>query len=304
MTTSGPIDMTVQASFGQGDRSIFLRPVRVILGFCRRKPLGAVGALIILLLLVVAAFPDLFAPYAYDKINILGRLQDPSGSHLFGTDNQGRDVFSRTIYGARTSVTIGFGVVAVAAVLSTLIGLTSGYYGGLFDLFFQRIMDIWQACPGLIFIIFLLSIFTASEATLITALGITFSAGSSRIIRGSVLQVKENMYIEAAHAIGVSDFGILTRHILPNIFPIILINASVQIGAVILIEASLSFLGFGVPPPFPSWGGMLQAAQADMRRHPNLALYPGLAIAATVYSFNMLGDALRDVLDPRLRGSR
>jgi peptide/nickel transport system permease protein len=280
------------------------RWMRAFLRFIRHKPLGAFGLAMMLLLLGAAAIPDVIAPSRYDDIDILNRFQGPSFGHIFGTDNQGRDVFSRVVYGARTSVTIGLGVVLVAAVLSTAIGLISGYYGGLLDLAFQRIIDIWQALPGLIFIIFLLSIFTVSQATLIVALGLIFTAGSSRVIRSAVLQVKQSLFVEAARTMGAPDLRIMLRHILPNIFPIIIINTSVQIGAVILIESSLSFLGFGIPPPFPSWGGMLQSAQADMQQHPYLALFPGLAIALTVYSFNMLGDALRDVLDPRMRGTR
>ncbi|NJD66647.1 MAG: ABC transporter permease [Chloroflexi bacterium] len=280
------------------------RWMRALRDFIRYKPVGAFGLAVILALLVTAAIPGVIAPSHYSDFDLLNRFQDPSSSHIFGTDNQGRDVFSRVVYGARTSVTIGLGVVLLAAVFSTTIGLVSGYYGKLPDLIIQRLIDIWQAFPGLIFIIFLLSIFSPSQLTLIVALGVLFTAGSSRVIRSSVLQVKQGLFVEAARSTGASDTRILLRHILPNIAPILIINASVQIGAVILVETSLSFLGFGIPPPFPSWGGMLQAAQPDMQQHPYLALFPGLAIVLTVYSFNMLGDALRDVLDPRMRGMR
>ena len=283
-------------------------PMGRILGgltrFGRRKPLGAIGLFTIITLVVAACFPRLIAPHAYDEIDILNRFQGPSMNHFFGTDNQGRDVFSRIVFGARTSVIIGFGVVLVAAVLSASIGTISGFYGGVVDIVIQRLIDIWQAFPGIVFVIFLLSIFETGTWTLIIALGLIFTAGSSRVIRSSVLQNKQSLYVDAARALGAPDYRIMLRHILPNTFPIIIINASVQVGAVILIESSLSFLGFGVPPPFPSWGGMLQAAQADMQQHPYLAVFPGLAIALTVYSFNMLGDALRDVLDPRMRGSK
>lgn len=281
-----------------------LRMLRNLGRFMRHKPLGAFGLIVITLLVLTALLPSVIAPYRYDDIDILNRFQGPSWDHLFGTDSQGRDVFSRVIYGARTSVTIGLGVVLLAAFMATIIGLLSGYYGGLVDLIAQRVIDIWQAFPGMIFIIFLLSIFSISQTVLIVALAIVFTAGSSRVIRSSVLQVKQHLFVEAARSMGASHTRIIFRHILPNILSIVIITSSVQIGAVILIESSLSFLGFGVPPPYPSWGGMLQTAQADMQQHPYLALFPGLAIAITVYSFNMLGDALRDVLDPRMRGSR
>ena len=281
-----------------------LRALHGLVGFARRKPLGAIGLFTMIVLVMAACIPGVIAPQAYDEIDILNRFQNPSSSHLFGTDNQGRDVFSRIVFGARTSVVIGFGVVLVAALLSASIGTVSGFYGGVVDIVIQRLIDIWQAFPGIVFVIFLLSIFETSTWTLIMSLGLIFTAGSSRVIRSSVLQNKQSLYVDAARALGAPDLRIMLWHILPNTFPIIIINASVQVGAVILIESSLSFLGFGVPPPFPSWGGMLQAAQADMQQHPYLAVFPGLAIALTVYSLNMLGDALRDVLDPRMRGSK
>lgn len=272
--------------------------------FCRTKPLGAFGLLIIIALLIVAAFPGVFAKTSYDEIDILGRLKGPSADNFFGSDNQGRDVYSRIVYGARTSVFIGFGAVALSTVFSTLIGLVTGYFGGLVDLVSQRIVEIMMAFPGIIFIIFLVSIFGPGIRTVIITLGVLFTAGSSRVIRSTVISVKANQFVEAAKSTGASDTRLMFRHILPNIVPIILINISIQIGAVILIESSLSFLGYGVPPPYPSWGRMLQDGQIDMAQHPYLAFFPGAAIALTIYSFNMLGDALRDVLDPRLRGSR
>ena len=284
------------------------RARRALTSFARRKPLGAVASLILLCLFVIALLPDAFAPVDYDDIDLLSRLKGPNGEHFFGADKQGRDVFSRVIFGARTSVFIGFAAVGIAAVLSSLIGISSGYYGGKVDLTFQRFVDIVQAFPGLIFIIFLFSIFAAaagsfaSQVVLALTLGFLFSAGSSRVVRSQTISTVQNTYVEAARVVGASDRRIMVRHVFPNVFTVIIINISVQLGAVILIESALSFLGFGVQPPYPSWGRMLQEAQEDMLLHPYLAFFPGVAIAVSVYALNMFGDALRDVLDPRLRG--
>lgn len=276
--------------------------------FARRKPLGAFGAVLLVLLVVLAIAPELLARQHYADIDLFDRFREPGAAHPFGTDDQGRDVFSRVVFGARTSIVIGFGTVAIAAAFATTIGIVSGYYGGWVDLLSQRLVDVLQAFPGLIFIVFALSIIgvkggsTGAQLTLIVILGVLFTAGSSRVVRSQAISTKQNAYVEAAQALGASDLRILTRHILPNVFAVVIINVSVQLGFVILLESSLSFLGFGVPPPFPSWGRMLSDATPFMQEHPNLALFPGLAIVVTVYSMNMFGDALRDTLDPRLRG--
>ena len=291
----------------QGRDIALLRPTpsrwAIPLRFARRKPVGAFAAVVIIVLLVMGLFGEIVAPYAYDDYNIPDRLHGPSLSHPFGTDQQGRDVFSRVIFGARTSILIGFGTVAIAATAASTIGTTSGYFGGWFDLLFQRFVDVIQGLPGLIFIIFVVSIVGASTIAIILALGVLFAAGSSRVVRAQVISVKQNDYIVAARSIGASNTRILLRHIYPNVFAVVIVSISVQVGFVILIESTLSFLGLGIPPPFPSWGRMLQDAQQEMSRHPYLAVFPGLAIGFTVYAFNMFGDALRDVLDPRLRGS-
>lgn len=288
----------------QQPRPVALRSFRSVTRFMRTKPLGAFGALVVLVLLFIGIFADFIAPYSYDDFSVPDRLLSPSWDHFFGTDEQGRDVFSRVLYGARTSVIIGFGAVAVSIVFATLIGTVSGYYGGMVDMLSQRVIDIWLAFPGLIFVIFVIAVFSRSTSTLVLTLGLLVSAGSSRIVRSATITVKTEQYIEATRAAGASDLRILLRHVLPNVVPIIVIAASVQVGSVILIESSLSYLGFGTPPPFPSWGRMLQESQANMLYNPYLAVFPGLAITLVVFSFNMFGDALRDVLDPRLRGSR
>ena len=280
------------------------RAVKSLRRFVKTKPLGAVGGGLVLAMVLIGIFAPLLAPMSYDDFNVRDRLLGPSWDHPMGTDEQGRDVFSRLIYGARTSVLIGFGSMAVGMVLATLIGVTSGYFGGWIDIIVQRVIDIWLSFPNLIFVIFIIAIFNRSTLNIILVLGILVAAGTSRLIRSSAISIREMQYIESARCIGASHWRILLRYITPNVVPIIIVGASVQIGAVILTEASLSFLGFGVPPPFPSWGRMLQESQTQMINHPTLAIFPGIAVTLVVFGFNMLGDALRDVLDPRMRGSR
>ena len=272
--------------------------------FARTKPLGAFSFVVILVMVFVALFGQWLAPYSYDDIDIPNRLISPSLTYPAGTDAQGRDQFSRLIYGANTSVLIGFGTVIVSGLIATTIGIISGYKAGLFDVIVQRVVDIWQAFPGLIFVIFVVAIFGASRITLIFTMGLLFSAGASRLVRGATMAISSEAYIEAARSLGATDLRIWLQHVLPNVVPVIIISMTVQVGGAILLESSLSFLGFGTPPPFPSWGRMLNDAQSHMTSAPYLAVFPGLAIALAGYAFNMFGDALRDVLDPRLRGSR
>lgn len=272
--------------------------------FARRRPLGALGAAVLVLLLVTAVVPDRLAPYPYDDFQLSERLQGPSTRHLFGTDEQGRDVLSRVIYGARTSVIIGIGTIALTTMLAVTVGVLSGYFGGAIDLLIQRVVDIWQAFPGLLFVIFVVSIFGHSQLTLICTISALFAAGSSRLVRGVTLSIKNLTFVEAARTVGASSSRIIVRHILPNTVSVVLVNASIQLGSVMIVESTLSFLGFGVPPPFPSWGRMLNEAKLQMQYHPYLAFFPGAAIALTVYAANMFGDALRDMLDPRLRRNR
>jgi peptide/nickel transport system permease protein len=301
------------------ERRPWVDALRSIGLFSRRKPLGAFGGFLILVMLFAATFADgrvigrsepLLAPYRYDEQSLTERLQGPSLRHPFGTDEVGRDMFSRVIYGARVSVVIGFSAVTIAAIISTLVGTVSGYFGGWLDTLMQRLVDIWISFPPLVLLITLVTVFaprgSAEERAfwIILSLGILIAAGSSRVVRGAVISVRNNQYVEAARTLGASDLRIILRHIVPNILPVVIILSTVQLGAAILAEASISFLGYGIPPPFPAWGTMLSGKGIlYMRAHPWLAFWPGLAIALAVYGFNMLGDALRDVLDPRLRGA-
>ncbi|MGE0701928.1 MAG: ABC transporter permease [Hyphomicrobiaceae bacterium] len=279
-----------------------LRIYRATLRFGRHKPLGALGAAIILILLLCAAIPDLIAPYPYDGFNLSETLTGPSPQHVFGTDSQGRDIASRIVFGARTAMIISIAAVSLATAASLALGITSGLKGSWFDVVLQRFVDIWQAFPGLVFVLFASAVFGSSTATLIFTIAILLTAGNSRLVRAATISVAAQPFIEATRVLGANDLRIAVRHVLPNVLPVVLVNISLQIGAVLLISAALSFLGFGVPPPAPDWGRMLREARSEMQRHPYLALFPGIAISVTVYAFNVLGDALRDILDPRMRG--
>ncbi|MEZ4493017.1 MAG: ABC transporter permease [Dehalococcoidia bacterium] len=282
---------------------------RALAGFVRYKPMGAICGAIVIILVVMAIFPGLFATHSpQDRAGITNefRLQSPSGEHWFGTDNLGRDLYSRIVYGARTSIVIGFGIVILSQGVALLIGLLSGYVGGWFDTIFQRIIDVGIALPGLIFIILVVVSLQQIPVTprIILSLGALIALSSSRVIRGSAIAAKQNVYVEAARVLGANDVRIMARHVLPNLMAVVIVSASIQVGRAILIEASLSFLGYGVPPPTPSWGWMVNEAREFLARAPHMAIFPGLAIFVVVYSFNMFGDALRDVLDPRMRGTR
>jgi peptide/nickel transport system permease protein len=269
------------------------------------KPLGALGGLMLAAMLALALGADVLAPYGYDEADMFARLKPSSASHWLGTDNLGRDLLSRVIYGARVSMLVGFGGVAFGLAGATVVGLVSGYFGGRVDMALQRIVDAFMCFPLLLVALTIMALLGPGLGNVIATLGLVLAVRDSRVIRGAVLTVKQHLYVEAARALGVGHPGMIWRHVLPNIIAPIIILATVNLGAVILIEAALSFLGFGVPPPRPSWGGMLSGAGlVHMLRAPWLALWPGVALSVTVFGANMLGDALRDVLDPRLRGSR
>ncbi len=272
--------------------------------FCRRKPLGAIGGLIVLVLIVLALFAGGIAPYPYDEMIAGARLRPPSAQFWMGTDNLGRDMFSRVVAGARVSVTVGFGAVLLGIFLATIIGVTSGYFAGRYDIVVQRVVDAWQSFPFLVITLSLMAVLGPGQLNVILALGVVGAAGASRVIRGATIGVAHNPYVEAARALGCGHLRILVRYVLPNVAATVIILATIGLGGAILAESALSFLGFGVPPPYPSWGAMLSGSgRSYMYQAPWMALWPGAAISLAVYGFNMLGDALRDVLDPRLRGS-
>ena len=269
----------------------------------RAKPLGAVGGLCIVLLVGMALFAAALAPYDPIQIKSADRLHPPSTLYPLGTDDFGRDILSRVIYGARISMLIGLGAVMISTVLATLLGVLSGFYGGKVDTVLQRGVDTLMAFPGLVVLLTIMAILGQGLGNVILALGIGGTAGNTRIIRSAVLTIKENAYIEAARALGCRDWHLIRRYILPNIAAPIMVVATLGLGTAILAEASLSFLGFGVPPPTPSWGGMLSGSgRTYMLKAPWMAIFPGVALSLAVFGFNMLGDALRDLLDPKLRG--
>ena len=271
----------------------------------REKPLGAIGFVIVLIFLVCGIFADWLAPFGINQISPANRLKPPSGRFWFGTDHLGRDMFSRILYGARLSVIIGLSAASLATLISVSVGVVSGYFGGRIDMLMQRVVDAWMSFPELIILIVVVSVVGPGMYQVIGVLGLTFGIGGSRIIRGAVISVRENMYIHATQSMGAGTPRVLLRHILPNIMAPILVLFSTRVGAVILVESGLSFLGFGVPPPAPTWGGMLSGTgRTYMYLAPWLALAPGLCLTMVVYGINVFGDALRDLLDPRMRGSR
>lgn len=269
----------------------------------KEKPLGAFGGVIFCFLLFTGVFANFLAPHGYNEINPIERMKPPSAQYFFGTDNVGRDVLSRIIYGARLSVIIGFSATTLSIVISVLIGMITGFIGGKVDLVIQRFVDAWMCFPGLIILIVAVSFVGPGMIQVIGILALQFGIAGSRIIRGSVVSTRENMYVEAGRAIGASTLRLMTRHILPNIMAPIIVLYTTRVAAVILAEASMSFLGLGVPPPAPSWGGMLSGdGRSFMHLAPWLAIFPAVALAVVVYGINVFGDALRDLLDPRLKG--
>ena len=280
----------------------------IALGFLtrmvREKRLGTVGGIIVVALLFTGIFAEFLAPYGMNESNRGAALSAPSAEFLLGTDNLGRDLLSRIIFGARVSVLIGLGATALSTVFSLTIGIVTAYYGGLLDLLVQRVVDAWMALPGLVILMVIISIVGPGITTVIVVLGLHFGIIDSRIYRGAALSVKEDMFVEAAQAVGCTVPRLLFRHILPNILPTAIILFTIDVPDIILIEAGLSFLGFGIPPPQPSWGSMLSGSgRSYMFLAPWMAIWPGVAIAVTVYGISMFGDALRDILDPRLRGA-
>jgi peptide/nickel transport system permease protein len=271
----------------------------------RDKPLGALGGLVLLLFLVVGVFAPWIAPYDYNEIAPLDRMQAPSWAHWFGTDNLGRDLLSRCIFGAQLSVIIGCSAAALATLISGVIGIVSGYFGGKVDMVVQRVVDAWMSFPDLIVLIVVVSVLGPGMPQIIFTLALLLGIGGSRIVRSAVVSVREHMYVHAAQSIGAGTLRILWRHVLPNVLPPIIVLFTTRVGTVILAESGLSFLGLGVPPPAPTWGSMLSGSgRTYMFQGPWLALAPGLCLTAVVYATNVFGDALRDLLDPRMRGTR
>ena len=269
----------------------------------KEKPLGMACGVIVLLLIFVAIFADALAPFPFYEMHLRDRFQGPSAQYLLGTDHIGRDLLSRLIYGARLSLIVGLAATTLNVLVAVLIGGTSGFIGGKFDLVVQRLVDAWMCFPGLLLLLTIMSIVGTGLFQIIVVLGITGGISGSRVPRGAVIGIKENDYFLAAQALGSPTSKTLMRHVLPNIVAPLIIIFSVNIGGNILSAAALSFLGYGLPPAFPDWGAMLsREGRRYMEMAPRLALWPGLCLTIVVYSLNMFGDAMRDLLDPRLRG--
>lgn len=287
-------------------RPLARHPLTAFVGrLVREKPLGAAGGAIFLVFLLAGALAGVIAPYGLNETDMLRRLEPPSWSHWFGTDHLGRDVLSRILMGAQLSMIVGFLAAGLATVVSIVLGVLSGYLGGRVDMLIQRMVDAWMTFPDLVLLIVVVSIVGPGVPQIVLILGLLYGVAGSRIVRGAVVSVRENMYTHAAQSMGARTWHILRRHILPNIMPVVIVLFTTRVGAVILAEAGLSFLGLGVPPPAPTWGGMLSdSGRSYLYLGPWLALAPGLCLTMVVYAINIYGDALRDLLDPRMRGSR
>jgi peptide/nickel transport system permease protein len=272
--------------------------------FARKKPLGAAGGILISLLVLTAVFADVLATHDPVRTDSSHVLTAPGGDFWLGTDNLGRDLWSRVVHGSRISLLVGVVSTLVGAVLGGLVGLLSGYAGGKTDLVAQRVMDVMQALPILILALVLAAALGPSLTNAIVAVSVPIVPRAARILRANVLAIRELAYVEAARALGVRHLRVAFRHILPNTMGPFIVLLTAQLGGAILVEAALSFLGLGIPEPYPSWGRMLSIAAAEYaQKAPWLVIWPGLAISLAVFGTNLLGDALRDTLDPRLRGS-
>jgi len=274
------------------------RMVSVFVG----RPLPVIGFVIILVLVLMAIFAPLIAPYPPNQMDIVNKLQKPSSAHWLGTDSLGRDTLSRIIYGSRTSLIIGFAVMGISSVAGILLGLLAAYFGGAVYHVIMRFMDALMAFPMLLLALLVASLLGAGTLNVIIALGIGMIAAPCRLMCGVVMSVKQNDYVLSARAMGMSNRRLMFQEILPNAFPPMLVMITIGIGAVILAEAGLSFLGIGITPPTATWGGMVNDGYKFLMSNPVLAISPGVAIMLIVFGFNMLGDGLRDALDPKLRG--
>jgi len=304
-TTGGPDEVDTGSGALGGPIAAEKRPNPFATFFRRlfkEKPLGTVGLAFVVLLLFVAIFANVISPYGMDEKDLRNRLQGPSATHWLGTDNIGHDVLTRIIYGGRVSLYVGLGASIISMFVSVTIGVPSAYIGGKYDIVLQRFVDAINAFPMLIILISVVSLVGPGIWQMITVLGVTGGIGGSRGSRAAAFYIKENIYLEAARTIGCTTRRVIFRHLLPNIVPLLIIGFSIGIGGFILTEASLSFLGFGLPAKYPSWGRMISTSRQYMYEAPWLAIWPGVAITIAVFGLNVFGDAVRDLIDPRLRG--
>lgn len=268
--------------------------------FCKNRR-ALIGVGIVIAFVLMALFADVIAPYGFNEQNLLDRLQGVSRGHWFGTDELGRDIFSRIIYGSRISMSVGLIAVGISAIGGVFLGAVAGFYGGLLDTVIMRVMDILLSIPTILLNISIVAALGTGLQNVMLAIGISSIPGYCRIVRASILSLKEQEFVEASRAAGANDYFLITRHILPNCLAPLIVQASTRIGAAILSCATMSFLGLGIVPPTAEWGSMLSTGRAFLRDAPHLCIFPGLAIVAAVFSMNLIGDGLRDALDPKLK---
>ena len=296
LTTPRPTDVAV------GKHGAVAHAWPAIRKFIVTKPLGAAGGAIILLMVLTALLADVLTPYDPYTVDQRVQFTAPSVSHWFGTDEFGRDVFTRIVYGARVALFIGLTAAFVGATGGAILGVVSAYLGGRVDLYLQRLIDVLLAFPLLILALAIVTVLGRSVPNVVLAIAIPIIPRTARIVRSNALSIKENMYVEAARAVGSSHSWVILRHIVPNVMAPYLIMLTAQFGNAILVEASLSFLGLGTAEPTPSWGLMLSgSALSYAERAAWLAIFPGIAISLAVFGFNLFGDSIRDALDPKLR---
>ena len=267
----------------------------------RKNKLAVAGLVVLLLIILAAIFADFITPYYPEEQNLAGAFISPNASHWFGTDEFGRDIYTRVIYGARQSLVIGFGAVALAMVIGCVLGLISGYYGGAVDALLMRIMDIIMAIPSMLFAIAIVAALGSNLRNLLIAIALSKIPNYARIMRASVMSVKQMEYVTSAKVLGVSNLRVILGDILPNSFSPIIVQATLGVAFSILTAAGMSFLGLGIQPPTPEWGNMISTAKNYIREFPYMTIFPGAAIMVTILALNLLGDGLRDALDPKLR---
>lgn len=267
----------------------------------KRNRLAMVGLVIIIILIITAIFADYIAPYGYAEQNLANQYQTPNAEHWFGTDELGRDIFSRVVYGSRVSLRVGFISVSISMTIGVAIGAITGYYGGKIDNILMRFIDIVQALPDILLAIAIMAALGPGLTNLMVAVGIAAIPGYARLVRSSVLSLRDQEFVEAARANGSSDARIILKHIIPNCMAPIIVQATLGVAYAIINAAGLSFIGLGLEPPTPEWGAMLSGGRAYIRDFPHMTLFPGLAIVLTILALNLLGDGLRDALDPKLK---
>ncbi len=278
-----------------------LKKLKEVFHRMKKNKLAMFGLAIIIILVITAIFADFIAPYDFSTNDLDNQFSTPSKEHIFGTDEFGRDIFSRIVYGSRISLQVGFISVGIALIAGVGLGAIAGFYGGRVDTILMRLIDIIQSLPDILLAIAIMAVLGPGLSNLMIAVGIAAIPGYAKIVRSSVLSIKDSEYVEAARANGSSDIRIITKHIIPNCLAPIIVQATLGVAYAIINAAGLSFIGLGLEPPTPEWGAMLSGGRAYIRDFPHMTMFPGLAIVVTIFALNVLGDGLRDALDPKLK---